>query len=107
MNIWLSCCNMPWQKVTALPTSHTGAKISGNNHFGVPMHFKTNRFTFKKFSTPPPLLHPILSLFGKELELELDLNQFKKIDPRGFYSVGSISKNRNNFEISKHTRIQA
>ena len=28
------------------------AKISGNNRFGVPMHFKTDRFPFKK--CPPP-----------------------------------------------------
>ena len=34
------------------------AKISENNRFCVPMHFKTNRFTFKKNPPPPPLLHP-------------------------------------------------
>jgi len=27
----------------------------------VPMHFQTNRFTFKKIPPPPPLLHPIIT----------------------------------------------
>ena len=55
MNIGWSCCYVPWQKVTALPTAHTGSR---NIRFGVPMHFKNNRFTFKKFPPAPPLLHP-------------------------------------------------
>ena len=28
------------------------------NCFRIPMHFRTNRFTFKKFPTQPLLLHP-------------------------------------------------
>ena len=33
MNIWLSCCNMPWEKVTAFLTAHTGCWNSENNRF--------------------------------------------------------------------------
>jgi len=63
MIIWLSCCNMPWQKKLRLFQQPTRAsKISGNNRFGVPMHFKTKRFIIKKFPPPPPLLHPNIQL---------------------------------------------
>mgnify|MGYP000660379033 CR=1 FL=1 len=58
MHVWLSCCNMPGQKITGFLTAHTGSQHFENNRFCVPMHFKTNRFTFEKFPPPPPLLHP-------------------------------------------------
>ena len=29
MNTWLSCCNMPWQKVMASLTAHTGSQNFG------------------------------------------------------------------------------
>ena len=28
-NIWLSCCNMPWQNVMASQTAHTGSQNVG------------------------------------------------------------------------------
>jgi len=40
------------------PTS--AAKTTDNNHFRVPIHFTTNRFTLEKFPPPPPLLHPTI-----------------------------------------------
>jgi len=49
---------MPWEKVLVFLKSHPCGQKLENNRFRVPIHFATNRFTFEKFPSPPPLLHP-------------------------------------------------
>jgi len=50
------------EKVLAFLKFARAIKKPENNHFHVPIHFATNRFTFEKFPPPPPLLHHTISL---------------------------------------------
>jgi len=65
IHTWFYGLNKFWRKVPAFPKSRNGRAKNKNknknkklNVLGVPMHFRTNRFTFKKSPPPPPLLHP-------------------------------------------------
>ena len=57
---------VPWEKVTAFLTAHTGSQNFENNRLCVPIHFKTNCFIFEKFPPPPPLLHPAVCVKKKQ-----------------------------------------
>ena len=74
--IWLG------KKVLLFHNLSCTGKNPNHNCFRVPIHFAANRFTFEKFPPPPPLLHPIYTLYPKTRNAGRDMEWLR--------SVGSI-----------------
>jgi len=60
VGLWVRCAL--GKKILRLKNPTSAAKKTENNRFRVPIHFATNRFTFKTILPPLQLLHPTTCL---------------------------------------------